>query len=230
MTLPNKLSILRICMVPLFIVAYFLPFSWGAYVAVGIFVLAAFTDFLDGYIARKYNMVSDLGKLLDPIADKVLICAALFCVVATNPLRDLTYLDSGYVAKWIILDSHVWAEGFGMIFLTVGAILIISRELLISAVRQIAASKGIVVQANIFGKIKTVVQDISLPLLVLLHGANLIATSDTISMLGVGYVPSLFYTILWWIAVVLFAVSVIMTVVSGVIYLVQNRKVFAKDD
>ena len=227
MTLPNKLSTLRICMVPLFIVAYFLPYQWGAFVAVGIFVLAAFTDFLDGYIARKYNMISDLGKLLDPIADKMLICAALFCVVATNPLRYLTYLDSGYRFEWITLNSHVWAESFGVIFLAVGAAIIISRELLISAVRQIAASKGVVVQANIFGKIKTVFQDVSLPLLVLLHGANLIASSDTVSMLGVGYVPSLFFTVIWWIAVVMFAISVILTVVSGVIYLVQNRKVFA---
>ena len=227
MTLPNKLSILRICMVPLFIVAYFLPFTWGAFVAVGIFVLAAVTDFLDGYIARKYNMVSDLGKLLDPIADKVLVCAALFCVVATNPLRYLTYIDSGYRPDWIIMDSHAWAEGFGMILLTVGAILIISRELLVSALRQISASKGIVMPANIFGKIKTIVQDVSLPLLVLLHGANMIATSDRVSLSGIGYVPSLFYTVIWWIAVALFAVSIILTVVSGVIYLIQSRKVFA---
>ena len=227
MTLPNKLSTLRICMVPLFIVAYFLPFSWGAFVAVGIFVLAACTDFLDGYIARKYNMVSDLGKLLDPIADKVLVCAALFCVVATNPLQYLIYLDRGMGADWITLNSHVWAEGFGIVFTTVGAILIISRELLVSAVRQIAASKGVVVQANVYGKIKTIFQDVSLPLLVLLHGANLIATSDNASMLGTGYVPSLFYTVIWWIAVVMFGISIILTVVSGIIYLVQNRKVFA---
>ncbi|MCH5152946.1 MAG: CDP-alcohol phosphatidyltransferase family protein [Clostridiales bacterium] len=228
MTLPNKLSTLRICMVPLFIAAYFLPYQWGAFVAVGIFVLAAFTDFLDGYIARKYNMVSDLGKLLDPIADKVLICAALFCVVASNPLQYLIYLDRGMHLDWIVMENHAWAEGFGTIFVTVGAILIISRELLVSAVRQIAASKGIVVQANIFGKIKTVFQDVSLPLLVLLHGANLIASSDTVSLSGVGYVPSLFYTVIWWIAVVMFAISIVLTVVSGVIYLVQNRKVFAK--
>ena len=215
MTLPNKLSTLRICMVPLFIVAYFLPYNWGAFVAVGIFVLAAFTDFLDGYIARKYNMVSDLGKLLDPIADKVLVCAALFCVVASNPLQYLACLDKGVRPEWVVLNNHIWAESFGIIFLTVGAILIISRELLVSAVRQIAASNGVVVQANIYGKIKTVFQDVSLPLLVLLHGANICA-------------PSLFYTVIWWISVVLFAISIILTIVSGVIYLVQNRKVFAK--
>ena len=214
MTLPNKLSILRICMVPLFIIAYFLPYSWGAFVAVAIFVLAAATDFLDGYIARKYNMVSDLGKLLDPIADKVLVCAALFCVVATNPL---SYLE---------LQGFVGADNFGVIFLAVGATLIISRELLISAVRQIAAAKGVVVQANMYGKLKTVFQDISLPLLVFLHGANIVAKNEL--MQSNDYTPSTFNIIVWWIAMIMFAISVVLTIVSGVIYLVQNRKVFAK--
>ena len=87
MNLPNKLSILRIVMVPLFVVAYFLPFEWTPFVALGIFALAAITDFLDGYIARKYNLVTNLGKLLDPIADKILVCAALFCIaVSIRPL------------------------------------------------------------------------------------------------------------------------------------------------
>ena len=232
MTLPNKLSTLRICMVPLFIAAYFLPYHWGAFVAVGIFALAAFTDFLDGYIARKYNMISDLGKLLDPIADKVLICAALFCVVATNPLQYLAYLDVANQADWIRLDSHLWAIDFGVIFLSVGAALIISRELLVSAVRQIAASKGVVVQANIFGKVKTVFQDVSLPLLILLHGASIYAQDavSSLTFMPYDYTPSLFYTVVWWIAVVMFAISIVMTVVSGVIYLVQNRKVFTHND
>ena len=197
MNLPNKLSLLRICMVPLFVVAYFLPYKWGAFVAVALFILAAATDFLDGYIARKYNMVTDLGKLLDPIADKVLVCAALFCVVATNPLQ---------------LSGYTWAATFGVILLAVGGTVIISRELLISAVRMIAASKGVVVQANMFGKIKTVFQDVSLPMLILLAGVS---------------TNSVFWTIWWWAAVLLFAVAVAFTIASGVIYLKQNKKVFS---
>lgn len=130
MNLPNTLSVVRMCMIPLFIVAYFLSPVW----AVVVFVLAAFTDFLDGYIARKYNMVTDLGKLLDPMADKVLVTAALFCVVGTNPLQ---YGMDGNASS---------------IFLICCATVIIARELLISAVRMIAASKGIVVQANVYGK------------------------------------------------------------------------------
>lgn len=225
MNLPNKLSTLRICLVPLFIAAYFLPFFWGAYIAVGIFILSATTDFFDGYIARKYNMTTDLGKLLDPIADKILVCAALFCVVATNPLQYLYYLDlNAFRLDWVVLSNHEWAVNFGTIFLTVGAALIISRELLVSAVRQIAASKGVVVQANIYGKVKTLFQDVSLPMLVVLHGIDFRATHD---MASVGYIPTLFSAILWWVAVSMFAIAVVLTVVSGVIYLIQNKKVFS---
>ena len=211
MNLPNRLSLLRICLVPLFIAAYFLPYYWGAFVAVALFVIAAATDFLDGYIARKYNLVTDLGKLLDPIADKILVCAALFCVVATNPLQYLSYLD------------FTWTANFGVILLAVGATIIISRELLISAVRQIAASKGVVVQANFFGKIKTIFQDISLPMIVLLNGAKIQAAQATSS---IEYNASLFWVTWWWATVTLFVVAVVLTILSGVIYLKQNKKVF----
>lgn len=221
MNIPNRLSLSRICMIPLFIAAYFLPFEWGAYVAIGIFVLCCFTDFLDGYIARKYNMVTDLGKLLDPIADKILVCAALFCVVATNPLQ--------YFANSLFVMPENFASTFGMILLTVGSILILARELLISAVRMIAASKGVVVQANIFGKIKTVTQDICLPLLILLN-------ANSQSYVDVGAIVSFrdpsvvarmkFFDVIWLVGVIIFAVAVVMTIISGIIYLVQNKKVF----
>ena len=204
MNLPNKLSILRICLVPLFVVAYFLPFYWGSFVVVCLFVIAAFTDFLDGYIARKYNLVTDLGKLLDPIADKILVCAALFCVVATNPLQNFSQLAI----------SYEFAFDFGQIFLAVGATLILARELIVSAVRQIAASKGIVVQANVYGKVKTVVQDIALPLLVILKAQ------------GDAAVNSVFFDVVWVLGTVVFGISVLLTIVSGTIYLVQNKKVF----
>lgn len=204
MNLPNKLTILRICLVPIFVVAYLLPYHWGSYVAAGLFVAAAATDFLDGYIARKYNMITTLGKFLDPIADKILICAALFCVVATNPLS---------------FSAYESAEEFGMILLAVGAMIIISRELLISAMRQIAASKAVVVQANMFGKVKTVCQDIALPMLVLLNAPSVKAH-------GI-YTTSLFWDIWWLASVLLFGVAVAFTIASGVVYLVEYRKVFA---
>jgi len=214
MNIPNSLSLTRICLIPLFIAAYFLPFEWGIPVAIAIFLLCCFTDFLDGYIARKYNMVTDLGKLLDPIADKILVCAALFCVVASNPLQ--------YFYNSIFDMPMGFASAFGIIFLTVGAILILARELLISAVRMIAASKGIVVQANIFGKIKTVMQDISLPLLILMNCAHIYEE--------ISFIPQVLWTdIIWIISVIVFGLTVVMTVVSGVIYLVQNKSVFKQE-
>ena len=211
MNIPNSLSLARICLIPFFVAAYFLPYEWGVYVAIAIFLICCFTDFLDGFIARKYNMVTDLGKLLDPIADKILICAALFCVVATNPLK--------YFYNSIFEMPVGVASTLGSVLLTVGAILILARELLISAVRQIAASKGTVLQANIFGKIKTVMQDISLPLLILMNVASMYTL--------VSYRPSVMWTdVIWLISVIVFGLAIIMTIVSGVIYLIQNRDVF----
>lgn len=223
MNLPNKLSLMRICLVPLFVAAYFLPYSWSSYVAVVLFITAALTDMLDGYIARKYNMVTNLGKLLDPVADKILACAGLLCVVATNPLQYLMYLDSARVS-WVVMENHQWAATFGVILLTVGSVLIIFRDFLVSGIRQIAASKGIVVQANFYGKIKTIFLDISLPLLILLNGANFIEKNNVSS---IGHVPSLFWAIISWLAVALFTISVALTVLSGVVYTLQNKKVFA---
>lgn len=213
MNLPNKLSLLRICLIPFFVAAYFLPFWWGAIVAVGIFILAAFTDFLDGYIARKYNLVTDLGKLLDPIADKILVCAALFCLAASNPL----------VTAYQPIDMSTLKPYFdlfqtgGYVFFAVCGTLILSRELLISAVRMIAASKGIVVQANIYGKVKTVFQVVSLPCLLLLRCTSFLQCAGM-----------LFFTILMYVGLALFTIAVVLTIVSGIIYLVQNKSVFAE--
>lgn len=195
MNLPNKLSILRIIMIPFFVACYFVPLAYMPLVAVGIFILAAFTDFLDGHIARKYNLVSDLGKLLDPIADKMLVTAALFVVVSTNPL-----------GSW-----------YGILLACCSA-LILARELLISAVRQIATTKGIVIQANIWGKIKTVVQMVALPLLIVLQCWQYGFTSSQI-----------LYDVVWFAALVLFVLATLLTVISGYIYLVANRRVFSED-
>ena len=221
MNLPNKLSILRIIMVPLFVVAYFLPFDWAPFVALGIFILAALTDLLDGYIARKYNLVTDLGKLLDPIADKILVCSALFCVAVTNPLRH-------GLGGFFVMGTEISTLQSGHVFLAVSGALVLSRELLIDAVRQIAASKGTVVQANIFGKIKTVLLDASLPVLIVAE--SLARELDFLSNVST-YFPDLqliddVYAIINWAGLVLFALAVIMTVVSGIVYIVQNKKVF----
>jgi len=142
MNTPNKLSLFRILLIPFVIFFYmadFIPF--GKLIAIGIFILAAFTDMLDGKIARKYNLITNLGKLLDPIADKLLVISSLLLVVVDGTIPN----------------------PYGIIV----AVIIIGREILISGFRQIAASKNIVMAADKFGKLKTLTQDIAIPFLFL---------------------------------------------------------------
>lgn len=131
MNVPNRLTILRVIMIPLFVVAmlwHSLPYS--DYIAAGLFIAACITDFFDGYLARKYNQVTTFGKFMDPLADKLLVCAALICFLADeNP------------------QMPVWA-----------VIIIISREFIISGFRLVAAEKGVTIAASYWGKIKTFVQ------------------------------------------------------------------------
>ena len=137
MNLPNKLTIARMCMVPLFMIALLINTPASRIAATVIFALASLTDMLDGQIARKYNMITNFGKLMDPLADKVLTAAAMICLV-----------ELGDLAAWI-------------------AVVIIFREYLITGLRSVAANENIVVAANIWGKVKTVCQMIALMLLML---------------------------------------------------------------
>lgn len=139
MNLPNKLTVLRVCMVPVFV--FFMLWnglgSTGRYVAAVIFILASATDWLDGYLARKNNLVTDFGKFMDPIADKLLVCSALICLV-----------EQGSLAAWMV-------------------IIIIGREFIISGFRLVASDKGVVIAASYWGKFKTVSQMIMVILLIL---------------------------------------------------------------
>lgn len=130
MNLPNKLTILRIILVPVFVVVMLNDFFGAAngWVAVGIFIIASLTDMLDGKIARKYNLVTNFGKFMDPIADKLLVCSALICLVELNRIE-----------SWIV-------------------IIIIGREFIINGFRLVAADQGIVIAASYWGKVKTVFQ------------------------------------------------------------------------
>ena len=203
MNVPNTLSVIRIVLIPVFVVLYFLPFAFAPYLAFAVFVLASFTDFLDGYIARKYNLITDLGKLLDPIADKLLVTAALFLITATNPLANLQILDQNIC---LIITACV-------------SVVIIGRELLVSMVRQIAAAKGKVIQANIYGKIKTFVQDIALPATMLLKMKDVIVNAFSQQFFDV-------YQIFCWS---ILGLATLLTIISGIVYLVQNKSVFAED-
>ena len=139
MNLPNKLTILRVIMIPFFVAA--LLYDGGAnqnmrYVAAALFIIASLTDMLDGKIARKYNLVTNFGKFMDPLADKLLVCSALICMIE---LRELP--------AWMV-------------------IIIISREFIISGFRLVASDNGVVIAASYGGKFKTTFQMIGVVLLI----------------------------------------------------------------
>ena len=137
MNLPNKLTLLRVIMIPFF-VAFMLMEGMAAarYIALAIFVVASFTDFLDGNIARKHNLVTNFGKFMDPLADKLLVCSALICLIET-----------GQLPAWYV-------------------IIIIAREFIISGFRTVAAEGGLVLAASYWGKAKTICQMIMCCLLI----------------------------------------------------------------
>ncbi len=140
MNLPNKLTVLRVIMIPFFV--FFLLLEGGAnstwrYVAAAIFIVASLTDLLDGKIARKYNLVTNFGKFMDPLADKLLVCSALICLI-----------QLGQLPAWMV-------------------IVIISREFIISGFRLVASDNGVVIAASYWGKFKTTFQMIAVILLII---------------------------------------------------------------
>ena len=144
MNLPNKLTILRMIMIPVFLVVLYIPGLGmaGNIAAAAIFILASITDFLDGKIARKYNLVTNFGKFMDPLADKMLVSSAFICLVAQNK-----------IAAWIV-------------------IVIIAREFVISGFRIVASDSGVVIAASYWGKFKTNFQMFAIILLMLNLGEN----------------------------------------------------------
>ena len=192
MNLPNKLTVLRMVLIPFvmfFYLATFIPHGIGKIVALVIFIIAALTDLFDGKIARKHNLVTNLGKFLDPIADKILTASVLFMIMA---------------------DGTIPAP-YGVIIVTI----IIAREFMVSALRLIAASQGTVLAADIWGKAKTMVQMIAIPICMLIP-----------FLIELGGVPSwliLTVQIVGWSSI---GVATLLTVISGVNYLVKNRQCF----
>lgn len=186
MNLPNKLTLSRIIMVPVFVLFFYLTqIPYNYIIAAAVFSLAAITDFLDGYIARKYNLVTNLGKFLDPIADKILVSTAF-----------IVMLEAGF---------------FPAIYGGIAISLILARELIISALRTVAAAGGIIVAADKLGKYKAFLQDISIIIL-------LVAASCDFTVSGV--------EIVYTAGLIVFVAAVLMTVVSGVSYIIKNRQVF----
>ena len=139
MNLPNKLTIMRVILIPFFVFFLLSPYfpAYGNYIAVAIFIVASLTDMLDGKIARQYNLVTKFGKFMDPLADKLLVCSAMICLIELDRL-----------AAWIV-------------------IVIIAREFIISGFRLVASDNGVVIAASYWGKFKTTFQMLMVIVLIL---------------------------------------------------------------
>lgn len=137
MNLPNKLTIFRVILIPVFIVFLLVPMVPSHnYIALIIFIVASLTDLLDGMIARKYNLVTNFGKFMDPLADKLLVCSALICLV-----------ELSLIPAWMV-------------------VVIIAREFIISGFRLVASDNGVVIAASYWGKIKTTIQMVMVCLMI----------------------------------------------------------------
>ncbi len=144
LNIPNMLTLLRIVLIPVFVIVFYLPQSWSALLATVIFVLAALTDWLDGYLARRWNETSAFGAFLDPVADKLMVATALILIVEANP--------TNYSGIWLAIPAAV----------------IVGREITISALREWMAEIGASakVAVSMLGKIKTTAQMAALILLI----------------------------------------------------------------
>lgn len=194
MNLPNKLTIARMIAIPFFIACFFLP-DWVAFriagaeiltkhlIAGAIFILAYITDTLDGRIARKYDLVTDFGKLMDPIADKLLTAACMIMLIGRGLMSFCDFL------------------------MPIFTVIVIAREFLISGMRLVAASRGTVMAAGTLGKIKTTLQSIALPM-VLVAGPFFRAINVPVDF-------------------ILMLASVVMTIWSGLDYMIRNKEIFS---
>ncbi len=180
MNTPNKITVFRMFIAPVFLVVFFLNIEHKMLISALIFALGAVTDAIDGHLARKNNIVTNFGKFLDPIADKMLVTAAF-----------LAFMQVGICNIWIVM-------------------LMFTREFAITSVRLIAAAQGVVIPANIGGKIKTVFQMVSL-----------------ISIMVIGEINEVFSLglPLSVISNVMLGITAVISVVSGLVYLWDSRKV-----
>jgi len=151
MNLPNKITIFRVCMIPVFLVFYLVDtIPYHNFIALAVFVIACLSDALDGYLARKNNLVTNFGKFMDPLADKLLVCTALLC-----------FLDAGTISLIVVIT-------------------IIAREFIISGFRLVASDAGLVLAASYWGKFKTATQMVMCVLLIVHLDYTWFATLETI--------------------------------------------------
>ena len=194
MNLPNKLTVSRFVLTGFFLWAVFSKFAFNDTLALILFSLASFTDFLDGRIARSRNLITNFGKLMDPLADKILVCSAFIAFVESTHLNPNAPVKVG---AWMV-------------------VIIVGRELAITGLRLLAASKNVVLAAEGFGKHKTISQIISVIALLVLDAMN--EWPAWLQNIFTGWSPTFTEISLW--------VTVVLTAFSGGIYLWRNRRIY----
>lgn len=204
MNIPTKLTVLRIILVPVFLTFVFLEVGvlslFNNFIALFVFCAASFTDYLDGHLARKWSQVTDLGKLLDSTADKILVGSALMIQIYSTALL--------FAGRLIALPF--------LICITLFTVIIICRELFISVFRAMAASNGVIIAADMAGKVKTVVQMAALILL--------LAVPDIIVL------AALAGEIVFYIGFGILAIGTVLAVISCINYVVKNPGVMKESD
>ena len=187
MNLPNKLTHGRLVLTAFFVAFLSTDTHWGDVIALALFIIASVTDWLDGYLARKLNQMTNFGKLMDPLADKVLVAAALICLITTK-------------------ENHVGIPAWAVI-------IIITREFLITGLRQLAAGQGVILPADHLGKHKTAWQLITILFFLILLAAGDCFGDETRWLLFLGQ------RVGPW----LIGITVVLTIYSGLAYLWKNR-------
>lgn len=195
MNLPNKISLGRIIAMPLFLLFFLLDFTGAKFIALGIFIVAIFSDFLDGYIARKYNLVTNLGKFLDTIADKILATTGVILL--------------------IVGDSAIIPHPYGAIFMFI----MILRDYAVTALRQTAQLKNIIIPADMLGKIKA-----NFIYATLIYGLLIASLNDFSVVASSAFMK--YFTIIFYVLV---GVTTFFIILSGVMYLVRHFDVFKEE-
>ena len=178
MNVPNILTIIRIILVPVYCVLMYASFPGATIWACALFTLAALTDMADGKIARKYNLITDFGKVMDPVADKIMVTAAMVVLV-----------DLHRLAAWIV-------------------ILMLFRDFAVGALRDVAASKGNIIAAGIWGKLKTALQMVSLAMII--------------------FYVNIFFIPTYKLGMIIMYVALAASIWSGILYFKQYMAIFSK--
>ncbi len=197
MNLPNKLTVSRFALTVVFLWAMFSKFAYNDTLALFFFCLAGITDFLDGRIARSRNLITNFGKLMDPLADKIMVCSAFIAFVESTHLNPNAPVRVG---AWMV-------------------VVIVGRELAITGLRLLAASKNIILAAERYGKHKTISQIVAIISLLVLDAMN--EWSAALRNVFTGWAPMFTEIALW--------VTVVLTAASGLIYLWRNRRLYLED-